>query len=116
MELACKFRKAKVKDIKRAGRILRRVGYRALEQIFRDLDNPREVTVTVYANGSNGKLNKVDSCGGRFIALMGKDGRPSPITWGSNKFSRPVRSALAAEAQALGNAMGEGEFVRKFWS
>ena len=60
-----------------------------------------------YTNGSYGKLNKVDSCGGRFIALIGKDG--------SHKFPRPARYALPAEAQAAADAMGEGEFVRKLW-
>ena len=115
MELACNFGKARVKDSKRAGRILSKVSDRSLELIFRDLGDPKEVTVMVYADGSYGKLNGVDSCGGKFIALVGKDGNTCPITWGSNKFPRPARSALAAEAQAAADAMGLGEFVRKLW-
>ena len=69
----------------------------------------------VCADGSYGKLNKVDSCGGRFIALVGEGGKMCPISWGSRKFPRPARSALAAEAQAAADAMGEGEVIRLQW-
>ena len=69
----------------------------------------------VCADGSYGKLNKVDSCGGRFIALVGEGGRMCPISWGSRKFPRPARSALAAEAQAAADAMEEGEVIRLQW-
>ena len=69
----------------------------------------------VCADGSYGKLNNVDSCGGRFIALVGENGKMCPITWGSRKFPRPARSALAADAQAAADAMGEGEAIRLQW-
>ena len=61
----------------------------------------------VCADGSYGKLNNVDSCGGRFIALVGGNGKMCPITWGSRKFPRPERSALAAEAQAAADASSD---------
>ena len=69
----------------------------------------------VCADGSYGKLNKVDSCGGKFIALVGEGWKTCPIAWGSRKFPRPVRSALAAEAQAAADAMREGEAIRLQW-
>ena len=85
-----------MKDIKRAGRILSKVGDRALELFFRDLGDPREVRVMVYADGSYGKLNKVDSCGGKFIAIVGKDGRTSPITWGKRQVSTPSKICFSS--------------------
>ena len=82
---------------------------------FSNLGNAKEAVLMVCADGIYGKLNKVDSCGGRFVALVGEGGRMCPISWGSRKFPRPARSALAAEAQAAADAMGEGEAIRLQW-
>ena len=115
MEMACNFGKARIKDIKRAGRILRKAKERGMELQFSNLGNAKEAVLMVCADGSYGKLNKVDSCGGKLIALVGEDGKMCPISWGSRKFPRPARSALAAEAQAAADAMGEGEAIRLQW-
>jgi hypothetical protein len=115
MEMACNFGKAKVKDIKRAGRILKKSTERGMDIQFSNLGNSKEAVIMVCADGSYGKLNKVDSCGGKLIALVGEGGNMCPITWGCRKFPRPARSALAAEAQAAADAMGEGEAIRLQW-
>ena len=115
MEMACNFGKARVKDIKRAGRILSKAKNRGMELRFNNLGDAKETVLMVCADGSYGKLNKVDSCGGKFIALVGEGGKMCPISWGSRKFPRPARSALAAEAQAAADAMGEGEAIRLQW-
>jgi len=115
MEMACNFGKARIKDIKRAGRILRKAKERGMELQFNQLGNAKEAVLMVCADGSYGKLNKVDSCGGKLIALVGENGKMCPISWGSRKFPRPARSALAAEAQAAADAMGEGEAIRLQW-
>ena len=54
----------------------------------------------------------MDSCRGKFIALVGEGWKMCPVAWGSRKLPRPARSALAAEAQAAADAMGEGEAIR----
>ena len=115
MEMACNFGKAKIRDIKRAGRILRKAKERGMDIQFSNLGSAKEAVIMVCADGSYGKLNKVDSCGGRLIALVGEGGKICPISWGSRKFPRPARSALAAEAQAAADAMGEGEVIRLQW-
>lgn len=115
MEMACNFGKAKVKDIKRAGRILKKSVERNMDIQFRNLGSSKEAVIMVCADGSYGKLNKVDSCGGKLIALVGEGGNMCPITWGCRKFPRPARSALAAEVQAAADAMGEGEVIRLQW-
>ena len=96
IEMARNFEKARFKDIKKAGRI--------------QLSNPgdsKEAILMVCAGGNYGKLNKEDNYERKVIALVGEGGRIYPIPWKNGKFPRPVRPALAAEAQAATNIMGE---------
>ena len=113
--ISCNSEKARVKDSKKAARILKKAKKRGLELQSRNLGDSKEAVLIVCADSSYGKLDNVDSCGGRFIALVGEGGKMCPITWGSRKFPRPARSALAAEAQAAADAMGEGEAIRLQW-
>ena len=79
-EMVFNFGKAKIKDIKRAARILRKAKERGMELQFNNLGNAKEAVLMVCAHGRYGKLNKVDSCGGRLIALVGEGGKMSPIS------------------------------------
>ena len=79
MERACNFDKARVKDIKRAGRILSKAKNRGLELRYNSLGDAKEFVLMVCIDGRYGKLNKVDRCGGKFVVLSKEGGEMCPI-------------------------------------
>ena len=62
-----------------------------------------------YANLSD----RFSSAGGYLILLKGKNGRICPLSWGSSKIKRVVKSILAAEALSL-VGLDACYFVRSF--
>ena len=75
-----------------------------------------KVELLVFSDASHANLqDKVSSCFGYIIFLS--DGRNCcPIMWKSAKIQRVVRSTLAAEALALGEAGDAAMFISKFLS
>ena len=72
MEMAGNFGKARVKDVKRAGRIFSKTKDRGMKLRYNNLGDAKETVRMVCVDGSYGKLNKADRCGGKFIVLGGK--------------------------------------------
>ena len=105
IEMACNFGKAKIKDIKRAGRILRKAKDRGMELQFSNLGNAKEAVLMVCVNRSYGKLNKVDSCGGKFIVLVGEGGNKCPISM--SKTSK-IRSSTRGSSGSRCHGGGRG--------
>ena len=69
----------------RAGRILSKAKSRGMELRLDNLGDAKGTVLMVCADKSYGKLNKVDSCEGKFITLVGEDGKMCSIPWGSRK-------------------------------
>ena len=100
MESARDFEKARFKNIKKAGRILRKA----------KISNPgdyNEAISRVYEGGNYGKLTKANRYEEKLVVLVGECGGIYPISWKNEQFPRPTRFALAAEAQAATSIMGE---------
>ena len=100
MEVACRLGNARVKDVNRADRIIRKAKERAISIKFNNIGNPKEATIVVMADGSYGKLKQVDSCGGKVIALGREGGKMCPIIQGSKQFPKLAGSLLATKAQS----------------
>ena len=113
MELSTKFGKATVGDMRSASRLIQKAKEQKLSVKFPKLGPIGNLVVLVYGDGAFASLpDGVSSCGGKLVLVVGDDGRCAPISWGSNKMTRIVRSPLAAEAVAMMDAVDEGFFVR----
>ena len=64
------------------------------------------VKITVFCDGSFGRLNGIQSVIGTISFLEGENGKVCPVDWSSQKLKVPAASALQAEAEAAREAYG----------
>ena len=74
------------------------------------------MNLTVFSDASFGNLPDGGTQGGTFIALVGEEGRFSPLCWQSKKIRRVVRSTLAGETLAMSDGMDNAVFLATLFS
>ena len=102
-DLSCRIKNAKVADLLRAMKVIRKAKASRVSLKFPDLDLST-MKVVIYSDASYGNLPDGASQGGHIIFLCDSDGKCAPITWSSTKIKRIARSTLATECLALQDA------------
>ena len=96
--------KAKVAEITRANKAIRKVQMENNNLLFNQVENIESSTLKVFADASFKSLPGGASQGGFIILLADKQGNVCPLQWKSKKIKRVVKSTLAAECLALQEA------------
>ena len=99
-DLSCSVRDAKVADLQRAAKVVRKAQSARVSLKYPRLDLSQS-SVVVYSDASYGNLPDGSSQGGYIVFLRDNKGRCAPLAWSSSKIKRIVRSTLAAECMAL---------------
>ena len=108
MELSTKFGHATVQDLRQASRLVKKAREQGLSLKFKRLGPVEDLKVVMYGDASHASLpDKVSSCEGRVILVVGQEGRCAPLAWACNKIKRVVRSPLAAETMAMMDGIDE---------
>lgn len=99
-DLSCSVKTAKVADLQRAARVVRKAQATRVCLKFPNLDLYQS-SLVVYSDASYGNLPDGSSQGGYIVFLRDKSGKCAPLAWSSAKIKRIARSTLAAECMAL---------------
>lgn len=110
-ELSSVFDKARVDDLMRANKVVKKIKSRTLTMKYPKLDDREQFTIECYSDASYGNLEGGGSQGGYFIFIVDSDGRRCPVSWQSRRVRRVVKSTLAAETLALLEAAEAGVFI-----
>ena len=102
-DLSCRIKNAKIEDLLRAIKVIRKAKSSRVSIKFPDLDLST-IKVVIYSDASYGNLPDGSSQGGHIIFLCDTEGKCAPITWSSTKIKRIARSTLATECLALQEA------------
>ena len=94
------FKEAKVKDLLRVNKIIRKLQSESVHLKFIDLSDLRRYRVINYSDASYRNLLNEGSQGGFIIFICNQHNQVAPIQWQSKKIRRVVRSTLAAESIA----------------
>ena len=114
-----KFGAASLRDLKRIQKLLLSVKEMDSSLVIPNMGSFRDLKVHAFGDGAFANIpdrdptkDKVFSSLGQAVILEGKDNTCTLIDWSSNKAKRVVRSALAAEIYACGEAADSGVLVR----
>ena len=102
-DLSCSIKNAKVSDLQKAVKVVRKAKSSRVSIKFPSLDLST-IRVVTYSDASHGNLPDGSSQGGHIIFLSDASGKCAPVTWSSVKIRRIARSTLAAECLALQDA------------
>ena len=94
------FKEAKVKDLLRINKIIRKLQSESVHLKFIDLGDLRRCRVINYSDASHRNLSNEGSQGGFIIFICNQHNQVTPVQWQSKKVRRVVRSTLAAESLA----------------
>ena len=114
-----KFGAASLRDLKRIQKLVLSVKEMDSSLVIPNMGSIRDLKVHAFEDGAFANIpnrdptkDKVFSSLGQAVILEGKDNTCTLIDWSSNKAKRVVRSALAAEIYACGEAADSGVLVR----
>ena len=102
-DLSCSIKNAKIGDLLRAAKVVRKAKSQRVSLKFTKLDLAT-MKIVIYSDASYCNLPDGSSQGGHIIFLCDAYGVMVPITWSSTKIRRIARSVLAAECLALQDA------------
>ena len=102
-DLSCSIKNAKVSDLQKAVKVVRKAKSSRGSIKFPSLDLST-IRVVTYSDASYGNLPDGSSQGGHIVFLSDSSGKCVPITWSSVKIRRIARSTLASECMALQDA------------
>ena len=112
--MATRYGKATLGDAKKVMRVLNKLNENEGFLTYRSLGDLEKVRIKLYCDGSYGKLNGHQSVIGTVSFLEGSE-NASVIDWSSKKLAVPVKSALAAEAEAASDAYGKAMFLKALY-
>ena len=112
-QLSSRFKNAKVEDIMKANKVVKRVMSNQYCVEFPSLGSLEHCTIECFSDASLGNLPCGGSQGGFVIFICGSNGKRSPIMWQSRKVRRVAKSTLAAEALALLDGCEAAIFLRE---
>ena len=76
----------------------------------------KSLSICAFSDASLGNVKNGGSQGGYIVFLRDSKGTIVPLTWCSKRLKRVVRSTLAAECLALGDALDHAIFIRNVLS
>ena len=114
--LESKIKTATVQQILEANKIVKKVKSDNVSLRYRYLGSDESIKIVVFTDASLGNLSDGATQGGHFIALMGENGKISPLSWQSKRLRRVVRSTLAGETLALAEGMDCAIFLATLYS
>ena len=114
-DLSCSIKNAKISDLQRAVKVVRKAKSLRVSIKFPSLDLSTTSVVT-YCDASYGNLPDGSSQGGHIIFLSDSSGKCVPITWASVKIKRIARSTLAAECMALQDSTDAAILISSLFS
>jgi hypothetical protein len=100
-ELSTHCHNAKIENILRANKVVKKVKKTPFYLIYPSLDNIAQLTIECYCDASFGNLEGGGSQGSYVVFLVDHRGSRSVVSWQSRKVRRVVKSTLAAETLAL---------------
>ena len=103
-EASVSFKDAKVSDLTKANKVIRKLQSDEVILQFSDLGDLKDCKILSYNDSSYKNLQDGGSQGGFIALLCNPDGKVSPIHWQSRKIRPVVKSTLAAECLALEEA------------
>ena len=112
--MATRYGKATLEDAKKVMRVLNKLNENEGFLTYRSLGDLEKVMIKLYCDGSYGKLNGHQSVTGTVSFLEGYE-NASVVDWSSKKLAVPVKSALAAEAEAASDAYGKAMFLKALY-
>ena len=114
-DLSCSIKNAKISDLQRAVKVVRKAKSSQVSIKFPSLDLSTTRVIT-YSDASYGNLPDGSSQGGHIIFLSDSSGKCVPITWASVKIKRIARSTLAAECMALQDSTDAAILISSLFS
>ena len=114
-DLSCRIKNAKMEDLLRAVKVIRKAKSSRVSIKFPNLDLST-IKIIIYSDASYGNLSDGSSQGGHIIFLCDSEGKCVPITWSSTKIKRIARSTLATECLALQDATDAAYLVSSLLS
>ena len=103
--------KAKVDDILKANKVVKRVKNTSVGLRYNKLENLEQLSIECYSDASFGNLQGGGSQGAYVIFLVDMSGNRCLVSWQSRKVRRVVKSTLAAETLALLDAAEAGIYL-----
>ncbi|XP_018008572.1 uncharacterized protein LOC108666247 [Hyalella azteca] len=110
-ELSSVFDKARVDDLIRANKVVKKVQSRSVVVQYPKLRDQNQLTIECYSDASFGNLKDGGSQGGHVIFIVDSDGKRCPVTWQYKRLRRVVKSTLAAETLALLDSAEAGVYI-----
>ena len=114
--LAAILKNAKVEHIIEANKIIRKIKAEHVVMKYQHLGRNDGLKIVCYSDASMGNLSDGATQGASFIALVGENGRFSPLYWQSKRIRRVVKSTLAAETLAMTEAIDNAVFIAMLFS
>ena len=102
---------AKIKDIFRANKTLKKVKSEDVEVKFPSFSSLNNLSLVVFADASYGNLPNGNSQAAYIILLVDDNYSSCPIGWNSFKLKRVAKSTLSAETLALSEAIDHAQLL-----
>ncbi|CAB3976891.1 Hypothetical predicted protein [Paramuricea clavata] len=106
--MASNVKKAVVKDLLEANKLIRKVKSESVSLKFQNLGF-KDLHLLVYSDASHGNAEEDHSQGGQIVFLVEGEGKCIPICWTSKRIRR--RSTLAAETLSMVDGIDLGIFL-----
>ena len=110
-ELSSVFDTAKIDDLLKANKVVRKLKSTLVDVIYPKLDDKDHLTIECYSDAAFGNLSDGGSQGGYIIFITDCNGRRCPVSWQSKRVRRVVKSTLAAETLALLDSAEAGVYI-----
>jgi len=110
-DLSSVFDKARVDDLLRANKVVKKVRSRSVVIRYPRLVDQKQLTIECFSDASFGNLDSGGSQGGYIVFIVDSEGRRCPVTWQSKRVRRVVKSTLAAETLALLDSAEAGIYI-----
>ena len=109
--LSSVMRSPMINDILLANKVLRKLKEQPLKLKFPKFENLNDLQILCYADASLANLVLAKSTCGFILLAVAPNSICYPIVWKSNTIKRVVRSTLAAEANAMVDALDSSFFI-----
>lgn len=114
--LASNIKNATVQSIHDVNKVVRKLKSEKVTLKFQHLGDNNALNLIVFSDASLGNLPDGGTQGGTLIALMGQNGKFSPLCWQSKRIRRVVRSTLAGETLAMSDGIDNAIFLATLFS
>ena len=113
VELSTKLKKAKVSDLMKATKCIKKMKYDDSKILFPALNKSVEWRIIVFTDASHANLSDGSgSMGAHVVFLVDLDGNCCTLAWQANKIKRVVRSSMAAEALSLVEGIEDAIYLK----